>query len=273
MVKVKIQATEEDVAKAGEDLGDFVVPKPGFYVLQLVECTPGFSKDGNGEEDKSRPRLECVYEIVAEGKEQAEPKANYGRLWDYVTFSKEAGWSRARFVKAFYPDKVKDGKALDVEIDTDEVVERKVFARIKNERDKLRSEEAGSTVQRARIANLLPLDGMDSYEEAAYSSDAFGGAEDAEGGDEDPFGGSTEDAGDDLLTEEELKGYDLKELGNVAKEFDLDPTDSIVKYVRGANKGKVNQESTKEKIIAAILEAQGADDGDGGDAGGDEDPF
>lgn len=265
MGKVKITASEEDVKKAGEDLGDFEVPKPGYYVVKLIEANEGYSKGPDGEEDTKRPRIECVYEIVGEGREEAEPKGNYGRLWDYIAFSKEAGWKRAEFVKAFYPDKVGDG-ALSVEIDTDELIERKVLVRVKHEKDKRKSEDEGKTVMRARISKVLPLDGADSFEAAEYDGDAFAGAEDEEEG-TDPF--SAEDEGGELLSREELEGYDLKELGSVAKEFDLDPTEFIVKV-----RGKLSQEKTKDNLIDAILDAQGdADPDEGGDEGDEEDPF
>jgi hypothetical protein len=70
-----------------------------------------------------------------------------------------------------------------------------------------------------------------------------------------------------LLTQEELEAMDPKELGATAKEFDL-VTDNLLVKVRG----KVNVEKTKEAIIAAILEAQGADDS-GGDAADEGNPF
>jgi hypothetical protein len=266
VTKIKIEASAEDVKRADEDMGDFVVPPPGFYVVKLVEANAGYSKGNDGEEDKNRPRIECVYEIVAEGTEQAEPKENYGRLWDYITFSKEAGWHRANWTKALYPGSVKEDGSISVEVDTDEILERTLLARIKHEKDKRRSEEEKKTVMRARIAKFFPADASLSTEEVD-TTDAYGTAEEPEEVAEvNPFDEPVPDHADSLLTEEELQGYDLKALGALAKEFDLDPMTFVVK------KGKaVDQDATKAAVIAAVLEAQGSN-GDGtGDASGD--PF
>lgn len=266
MAKFRMQASAEDVVKADEDMGEFVVPPAGFYVVQLIEVNPGYSKGSDGEEDKSRPRLECVYEIVAEGREQAEPKANYGRLWDYVSFSKEAGWHRANFTKSLYPEAVQDDGTIDIELDTDDMVERKMLARIKHERDKRASDEAGKRVDRARIARFYSLDDDSAFDDTADTTDAYADSGSDAAAEADPFaevGGDETDDG--LLTEDELDKMDLKELGTVAKEFDLEPTSFIVK-----TRNKLDQEKTKAAVIAAILEAQGDD---GNDDGGDEDPF
>ncbi len=61
---------------------------------------------------------------------------------------------------------------------------------------------------------------------------------------------------------------DNKELGATARDFDIDPAD-YVKKGRGGK--KVPQ---RDELIAAILEAQGADiDEAAGEEGDDEDPF
>lgn len=264
MTKVKMQASAEDVAQAQEDQGEFVVPPAGYYYLRLVEATPGFSKT-DGEEDKKKPRLELVYEIVGVGKEHAEPTMNFGRLWDYVSFSKESGWKRAETVRAFYPDRVQVGEALNTEIDTEEIVEREVFARLKHEKDKLKSEEEGRTVTRARIARILPVNG-DEFASAEAADVEYDGTEASNGDDANPFA----EGGEGLLTGEELQAMDLKELGAVAKEFDLDPMTLVVKN----RAKKVDADKTKAAVIEAILTAQGAEDEDTpSEEGGDEDPF
>lgn len=280
MAKFTIKAKAEDVEKAGEDLGDFEVPKPGFYFLKIVEANPGYSKKkGTDEEDPDKPRIEVVYEIVGEGASKAEPKANYGRVWDYISFGDGyPATRRAELAMALDPSLTKADIEKGVDFDTDDMVEREVYARIKHEKDKRKSEEEKKTVMRARIALVLAADSADSYQAAEFDGDAYADADEEEPTEDSPFEGDEggEDGGDDLLTQEELEGYDLKELGNVAKEFDLDPKESIVKFSRGANKGKTNPDKTKEKLIEAILEAQSGDEEPSGadeDDGDDDDPF
>jgi hypothetical protein len=268
MTKVRIQASAENVNNALEDRGDFVLPPVGYYLMKVVEANAGFSKGEDGEEDKTRPRIEVILDYVAAGKERKELEANYGRVWHYVSFSKESGDSRANFVRAFYPDAVTPGAALDVEIDTDELVERLCMARIKHETDKLKTDEnkaAGKKeiVKRARIARFFPADD-DSFTEAEDATNAYAGAEDTEP-DGNPFEEQT-DGGGELLTQEELDAMDIKEVGAVAKEFDLTPDEYVVKV-----KGKVDLDKTKAAVIAAILEAQGAEEETGG--GDDASPF
>lgn len=274
MTKFKIKASAEEAAKAGQDQGDFEVPKPGFYHLRIVEANAGFSKT-DGEEDQDKPRIEVIYEVVGEGMESAPVDKNYGRIWDYITFGDGyAATRRVEFTKALYPDVTdEDIVAGNVELDTDELVERIVVARLKQEVDKQKTEEARAAdkkaprVFRARVALLLSPDNLDGYTEVEHGADAYGSAN---GGDEpDPFADAEgqPSSEEDLLTEEELQAMDMKELGATAKEFDLNPEDSIVKV-----RGKVNLEKSKEKIIAAILEAQGAEE-EPGDGGGDDSPF
>lgn len=276
MAKFTIKANSEDIEKAGQDLGEFEVPKPGFYHVKIVEANAGYSKT-DGEEDKNKPRIEVVYEIVGEGMEAKEPGANYGRIWDYITFGDGyAATRRTEFAMAL--GATKEEVESGVDFDTDEMLERVIIARLKHEKDKRKSEEEKKVVNRARVATVMALDAADGYQEAAFSEDAFAG-DGEDDGDGDAFADDVEDEGgeeSDLLTQEELEGYDLKELGNVAKEFDLDPKESLVKFKSGEKKGKTNASATKKALIEAILEAQNGveDEGeDDGDEDADDDPF
>lgn len=264
MTKIKIKASAEEAAKAGQDQGEFEVPKPGYYHLKLVEANAGYSKDKDGNEDEEKPRIECVYEIVGEGIECAETDKNYGRIWDYVTFGDGyAATRRVEWVMAFDANAdIADITSGKYEIDTDDLVERTVVARLKHEKDKQKTEEAkaadrkAAPVFRARIAMLINPASVDEHSVAEYNGDAYGSAN---GGDEspDPFGDTApaNDAPEDLLTEEELRAMDPKELGATAKEFDLDTTELLVKV-----RGKVDVDKTKAAIIAKILEVQAADE-------------
>jgi hypothetical protein len=247
MAKVKMKAGKEAFEKAGQDQGDFVVPKPGWYTAELKSCTDGYSKDEGGGEDKKRPRLECIYTIVGIGREDEPHSENYGNLWDYVSFSPESEWKRAEFMKAMG---LADD-AAEVEFDTDEVAGTKVFVRVKHEKGRDKDDPP-----RAKIAKLLPF--SDEDRDAAFG-DGDDTTEDVD------FGSDAE--GDPYLSEEDLAAMDIKELGKVATEFDIDPQALVVRH---RNK-KVNMEGTKAAVIAAILEAQGAP-GDGDDTD-DDDPF
>jgi len=236
MAKVKMKAGKEAFEKAGQDLGDFVLPKVGWYTGVLKTCTAGLSKDSEGNEDKSRPRLECIYEIVGVGREDEPSTENYGNLWDYVSFSAESEWKRAEFMKAML---LADDEA-EVDFDTDDVEGTKVLMRIKHEagRDK-------DSPKRAKIAKLLPF--TDEDRDAAFGGDGDGATEEVD------FGGSDEPEGE-YLTEDQLAAMDVKELGKIAGEFDIDPQTLVVRN----RAKKVDLAKTKSAVIAAILEAQGA---------------
>lgn len=239
-----MRASKEDFEQAGQDRGDFVVPKPGYYTMVIKEIETKFAKDEAGDEDENRPYLNVQYEIVGVGQEDKPVEENYGNVWDVVSFSEASGWKRAEVGLAWG---VADGKQEEFDFDDEEVVGTKVLARLKHEKGQTKDDPP-----RAKVAKMKPWTG----------DDAFGG----EGGDAEPdFGGDEPEQ--DFLTQEGLEAEDLKALGAIAKEFDLDPADSIVKV-----RGKVNNDKTKAKIIEAILEAQGADE-PGDEGGEDESPF
>lgn len=248
MAKVRMQAGKDAFEKAGQDQGDFVLPKAGWYTGMLKSCTDGYSKDSEGNEDKKRPRLECIYEIVGVGREDEPATENYGNLWDYVSFSAESEWKRAEFMKAMG---LADD-AADLEFDTDEVEGTKVLMRIKHEKGRTKDDPP-----RAKIAKLLPF--TDEDRDAAFSGEADSTTEEVD------FGTDAE-GGDPYLTEEDLNAMDIKELGKVAGEFDLDPQSFVVRN----RAKKVDLEKTKAAVIAAILEAQGAPEGAEDDG---DDPF
>lgn len=252
MAKVRIKASAEAIAKGGQDRGDFVVPKPGFYILQLTECNPGFSKDADGNEDKKKPRLECIYKIVGVGRDEEEPKENYGNVWDYVSFSENSEWKRGEFLKAF--GFTEDGNGdFDDEIDTDDVINRKVLVRLKHE--KQRGKDA---TPRAKVASMFVY-GTDPSEIVDDGGVSYGDAEDEP---EDAFGSVDDEPQDEGYTEEELAGMDLKALGAILTDLGGVPQDHIVKKGKG-----IDSDATKAAVIAAILEEQS------GDEEGADDPF
>lgn len=253
MPKIKIKVTADDIEQA-DSSGDFELPPAGFYTATLKECKPGYKKV-DGAEDKNSPRIECTYSIDGVGKEGKDLDGkNYGRLWDYITFSEASGWKRVEFLRAMGLPPQKGG---DFEVDTDELVNKRVIVKVKHEPDRQNPGEI-----RARLANTYPFEDEDAN--AAFGAGSGSADED----DSSPFGGGDDDAEDgDFLTDDELRAMDLKELGAVAKDFDIDPND-FVKKVRGKNKVDT------DGLIESILEAQGdTEDAGDGDEDDDESPF
>ena len=256
MAKVKIKATSKDVEAAAKG-GDFEQAPVGIYVAELVECTPGYAQE-DGKDDKSRPNLQCIWKIVGVGREGEEPSVQYSRLWDYVTFGESAGWKRAEFGLAMGLP-LKNGE-INGEIETEEnkpgtVVGTKALIRVRADKDLQGN-------YRARIGKISPMDGsaLDS------TSSAFADAPD-DAGPDDPFADAAPAEEEALLTNEELEAMELKELGELAREFDLEPKELIVK-----TRGKLDTDKTKAAVITAILEAQGGQVDAEAD-GSAEDPF
>ena len=251
MTKVKFRITKEDAARVDQD-ASFELPPVGIYVLTCNSVDAGFSKT-DGEEDKSKPRLQYVYSITGEMPGEREPSKNYGNLWDYVSFSAASGWKRAEVLYAFgfiskeEADNFSD--TAEFEVDTDEFVERKVLARIKHEKGQTKEDP-----KRAKIAKLLPYGSDVSSLPSLGETPVYGDGDEAFGSDgafaSEPESGETETEA--LLTESELQEMELKELGDLAKEFDLEPNDFVVKN----RAKKVDLDKTKEAIIVGILTAQ-----------------
>lgn len=266
-MKVKLKFDEEDIKKEEAGGGDFVTPKPGYYLLRVVGADAGFSKDPEtGGEDKSRPRIKVTYAFEGEGVNGGELKGNYGQVWDYISMSEKAGRTRARYAKVFYPDDYESGS---VDFDTDDILGKVVVAKIRVKAETYN----GETRDRVSISGLW---NQDQFEESSQSDDDDSDVFPSSGGDDDDAFDSdfTEaDSGSSGYTESELKELDIKELGNVAKEFDIDPKEMVVKYKSGENSGKPNRAATSKAIIAAIMEAQNAADGGGEDDDDDDDLF
>lgn len=167
--------TVEDFEKAGS--GDFVAPQPGIYTGKLVECNPGFSKDDSGKEDKKKPRLECIYEIIGEGRDGEPSDTNYSRLWEYISFGESTRWKRASFLLSMG---LSDGtKNFDGTVDTEEIIGTKVIIRVKADKDL-------DGNYRAKIGSTFPF--KDEDEAAAFGDEGPGDAPASEDeDDESPF--------------------------------------------------------------------------------------
>lgn len=64
MPTIKYDITDTTVEDAEAFGQGFDSPKPGVYRAKVKEVNPGFSKDQQGEPDRSKPKIEVVYEII-----------------------------------------------------------------------------------------------------------------------------------------------------------------------------------------------------------------
>lgn len=256
MTKIRFRVGAEDLENVDKDSGDFVVPPKGYYIAAIKEAEAGFSKKKDSdEEDPKKPRVKIILQLVGVGRDGEAVTENYGNIWDYISFSKESGWKRGEFLWAL--GLIDSKEDIDIEVDTEELVGQQVLIRVKHEKD-----NRDASAVNAKVAKYLRATDADG--EAAF------GAVAASGDDEDSgsvFGGEEESG---YYTEETLAELEMKPLGEVAKEFDLDPNEFLVK---GKNK-KVDVEATKRAVIGAILTAQGAPGDESGDGGAEEEsPF
>lgn len=251
MAKIKLKVSKEAVEEAAEGGGDFEQAPPGIYILKLANLAPGFSKT-DGKEDKSKPYVEAQWQIIGVGRDNEKPDKNFGRLWDYVSFSEDSEWKRAEYCNAL-GKKVVRGE-FDVETDPDKPgtdIGKIVMGRVKKDTDL-------DGNYRAKLAKIFPYD-PEGAGDLSEQSEGDGGDPFAT---EEPDGAETEEDGNTYLTREQLEAMEPKDIKPLLEQFDLDPS---------SFKGK----TAIADAITAILEAQGAgDDGDGsGDAEDEESPF
>lgn len=269
MGKLKLAVTKDGIEEAADDPGDLVLPPKGVYILRLESVTPGYKKTEGGGEDKSKPNAKFQWKIVGVGREGAEPEANFMHIFDYVTFSKETQWKRddVGYALGLSTGRAKS-KTFDLEIDPDvpgTVIGTQVLGRIKIEKQ-------DGYDPSPKIAKLHPLAASDQVPDAFADDDETS----EEPPEDDPFEGDEEEPeeegeegedeeseDEDLLTMEDLEAMTGAELAATAKDFDIDPADFTGKGRSAAAKKKNKMQQVRE----AILEAQGAEEGD------DEDPF
>lgn len=225
------------------DQGEFEQAPVGLYVAKLTSCEPHLAQT-NGKPDKSKPSLECIYQIVGVGRENEKPDVRYSQIWDYVSMrdSEDVHWKQAQFAAAMG---IADGsKNVNTSKDPAEFVGTLVLLRVKKDTDR-----EGN--YRAKVGWVGSLDASEAGE------DAFGDES------EDAFGGEEETPEDDsLYTEDDLKAL-VKE--------DRDTFKALCEQYEISVKGKKPSE-----LIQAILEAQQAavdEAGDEGDEGDDDEPF
>lgn len=241
MAKIKFQVE----ANAFDQTGFSEAPKPGVYVAQVKEINAGYSKGDDGQEDKSRPRLEVIYEIV---DEKAKTKGNDGgsangaRIWDYVTFGKGSQWKLASFLAAFgLGDKTNTqgefdtakiaAKVADISTAGKKVTKETGHPGMKC-RLRLKADSDQDGNYRAKVASILPLAG-DVDEDV--ESDVV-----------------EEDVADDMVEDEAATGYTEDEL----KSLDVTALKEVVVSFNEAGHELVIKGKKKSEVIAMILAAQ-----------------
>lgn len=265
MTVIKLKATKDGMEEALEDQGDLVMPPKGMHILRLEAVTPGFTQ---GDED--RPNIKMQWKIVGEGREGAEPQANYMHAFDYVSFGESSQWKRDEVAAALELPMPKGKKEADLAMEIDPAKPKTVIGKQVLGRIKVEKQEGYDPAP--KIAKLLPLG------DAEAVPDAFGDDDEVsdEAPEDDPFGGDdaeeenseegeeTEEGGE-YLTMEELEAMSGADLAATAKEFDVDVADFTGKGRTDAAKKK----NRMKQVMEAIIEAQGAEEPEGDD----EDPF
>lgn len=242
MAKIKFQVEPE----AFDQTGFAEQPKPDVYEAKILEINAGYSKGEDGKEDKTRPRLEVIYEIT---DPKAATKGNDGgsavgaRIWDYVTFSASTKWKLAQFTRAFAgADKSKPSGEFDTAKLAEKITDidkngKKVTKETGHEGAKcklrLRADSDQEGNYRAKVGSILPLS-KDADAEESIVVDDDNMAEDV----------VEDEAGGEGYSEADLKALSVAELKEVVKAF-VDAGYEI------DIKGK-----KKSEVITLILEAQ-----------------
>ena len=258
MGKIKLTAKKEavDQAAGGDDWGD--PPKPGLYHLRLEGIELRDNKEGTGK------YLSVRWKPIGTGREGTKPEEKIGAVWDNVSTTSEASeWSRARLAIALGAKPNRAGNVtLDIELDPDKPgnpIGTVVLGRVKGGKNNLTGD------YEANLGWYGPLEvSAESGEDDGFADEEDASEESGEETEDDEFGEDEASEDNELLTSSDLENMENKELGVVAKDFDID-TKSFVKKVKGKTV------ADRAGLIDAILEAQGAD-ADTTDEEGD-DPF
>jgi hypothetical protein len=240
VAKVTFKIPKKAFEDAG-DQGDFEQAPKGLYIAKLTSCEPHNAKT-NGKPDKTKPSLECIYQIVGVGREGEKPPVRYSQIWDYVSLrdSEDVHWKQAQFAAAMG---LGDGsKNVNVSKDPSEFVGTLVLLRVKGDKD-----QAGE--YRAKVGWVGPNEGDEA--------DAFEDAEDEEGADEEFGDDDDEDDEDVLYDEADLKAMDRDEFKALCEQYEI--------KVKGKKKAE---------LITLVLQAQQEAIDEEAEEGDDEDePF
>lgn len=246
VIKFDLSGADDEVWEQGEGVAS-EQPKPGIYQMRVKEINPGFAKGDDGKIDKSRPRLEVIWETIGDADGDREALADLGReggscegawVWDYVSYSEASEWKQAQFFKSIGEANPLKGK------------KKGKFNAEKHE---------GKTVVKVRVKSDTNLEG-DYRAKVAATWPWTDEVEDADDDIDDELDeGSEEESGDELelYTEEDLKEMAPDDLKALAKDWGIETV-----------KGK--RRSTYVKEILAAQEAGEDEDEDDDDEDWDE---
>ena len=247
VVKFDVSGTDPDAAKSYEQ------PKPGVYRAKVHEVTLGYSKGENGKPDKSRPRLEVIYEIT-------DKKYKGARLWEYISFGETSQWKMDQFLQAFG---IATKKKRTGSFKTEAIVGEACKLRIK----------AGKNLEgeyRGEVGAVLPMADEEDDEDEDFEDEEPEDMEDDEEDEEEDEEEDDEDAADEEDEDEdeeepEARHYDMDELSgmalaglkDVASDLELEPPSTVLK--------------NKTKLATWIFENQPVEAGDDEDEEEDSD--
>lgn len=121
VIKFDVSSSDPEAAEAGS----FESPKPGIYAAKIKSMTPGYSKGGDGKEDKSRPRIEVVFQIT-------DRQFKGSQMWYYLTFGENALWKLDQFLQVFG---LANKNKRTGEMDTNKLVNKPCRLRVKAGKD------------------------------------------------------------------------------------------------------------------------------------------
>jgi hypothetical protein len=148
--KVKYDVSNTEFGESG----DFENAQPGVYSAVIKEINPGFAKGEGGKPDRSRPRLEVIYNEL-KPIDNPKDKTRYSQIWDYLSFSEASEYRMAQFLEAIG---VATPKKRSGSWDTEKKVGTVVKVRVKADVDL-------NDNYRAKIAGVFAFEGGGDEEE------------------------------------------------------------------------------------------------------------
>lgn len=122
-IKIDTSGVSEEEAKAfGSGSGES--PRPGVYRAKVLEINPGYAKDDDGGPDKTKPRLEVIYQI--QGGEFAN-----SQIWEYVILPGHVSFGDSAKKRMFQMLRACGQPTSVKEINTDKLVGKSVRIRVR----------------------------------------------------------------------------------------------------------------------------------------------
>lgn len=220
MIKFDVSASDPEAAVGGGE-----PPKPGVYSCKIVGCKLGYKKKEDSEElDKSRPRIEVIYQVLDDGEFKGS------QLYDYISLGEASVWKLDQFLLALG---LASSKKRTGQWDPEKQKSKEVKVLVAKDNN-------SDGEYRAKVRKVLRLEGATTKKAPVVVEEEEMELEvDTELTAEEPFGA------ENLWTEEDLAAMDNAQLKEAAKKFDL-----VIKGMR------------RTQVVEAILDAQGTNDPD-----------